>query len=164
MTRSPTPDRVRLLPCPAGSESINDRLTADSFPVRSRRRTHPRSPHSRPLVARPSPDRPPVKTAACFSRSRPEMPPPGVARSPSPRSCGGGLISALDLEMSPPGAGQSAWPVRCGGGGISALDLRGQCPSASSVRVVRPFVRRPSAGPNPAETRECSRPVREVSR
>ncbi len=100
MTRSPTPDRVRPTPCPPGTKSINGRLTADSPPVRSRRRTHPHPPRSRPVLARPVTGPAAVPMRLCFSRSV-EMPPPRVARHARPTASGGGGISALTPAETP---------------------------------------------------------------
>jgi hypothetical protein len=52
MTRSPTPDRSRILPCPPGAKSINGRLTADSPPPeREHGATWAESPLSRRAAA-----------------------------------------------------------------------------------------------------------------
>lgn len=95
MTSPPIPDRARSTPCPAGFQSIDGLLAADSLPVRSRHRTHPEPPHPRLVVTRPVTGPATVRTRTCFSRSRVEMPPPRVSRHARPTGSGGGGISAL---------------------------------------------------------------------
>lgn len=94
MHRSPdTPRLARLTPDPPPNPTSNDdRLTADPFPVRSTRRTHPDDSRARTRT----PGHPPRPTAQCFSCPDSEMPP--AAPTASTRSGGGGISSAETLS------------------------------------------------------------------
>lgn len=118
MRRPPdTPEQARLTPDhPPDQPSIRDRLTADSPPVRSRRRTHRAGPLARPRTTRTTTGRRSgtgaKPTRGCFSRLGTEMPPP---RRSDPRSCGGGGISAVDQhgQHRPDGPVPPCVPSHC---------------------------------------------------